>query len=36
MIDKLVESVSVNEANNFLNQGWVLIKSAELQQVDNQ
>jgi hypothetical protein len=35
MIDKLVESPSVNEANSLLNQGWVLIKSAELQRVDS-
>lgn len=35
MIDKLAESRSVNEANNLLNQGWLLIKSAELQRVDN-
>jgi hypothetical protein len=35
MIDKLLESSSVSEANSLLSQGWVLIKSAELQRVDN-
>src|SRR5487761_746155 len=36
MIDELAESPSLAEANKLLNQGWVLIKSAELQRVDNQ
>lgn len=36
MIDELAESPSVTEANKLLNQGWVLIKSAELLQVDDQ
>jgi hypothetical protein len=36
MIDELAEIHSVSEANKFLNQGWILIKSAELQQVDTQ
>lgn len=36
MIDELAESPSVSEANKLLKQGWVLIKSAELQRMDNQ
>lgn len=35
-IDEFVESHSVSDANKILNQGWVLIKSAEIQQVDTQ
>jgi hypothetical protein len=36
MIDELTERPSVAEANKLLNQGWVLIKSAELMRVDEQ
>jgi hypothetical protein len=36
MIDELTERPSVAEANKLLNQGWVLIKSAELMSVDDQ
>jgi hypothetical protein len=36
MIDQLAEMRSVTEANSLLNQGWVLIKSAELLGVDEQ
>jgi hypothetical protein len=36
MIDELAERPSVAQANELLNQGWVLIKSAELLGVDQQ
>jgi hypothetical protein len=35
MINELTERPSVAEANKLLNQGWVLIKSAELLRVDD-
>lgn len=36
MINELTERPSVAEANKLLNEGWVLIKSAELLRVDDQ
>ncbi len=36
MINELTERTSVAEANELLNEGWVLIKSAELLRVDDQ